>query len=98
MTALALLVALVLFWARSCARTLRIIPFPPKPGKMPSSQHQLEGECHGVTAFFLSAGLFCTHLVLCRLAPRLAQAPAAGSSGSLRRTHVREPVNAAVTG
>src|SRR5438552_9451263 len=33
----------------SCARTLRIIPFPPKPGKMPSSQHQLEGAmpwCH----------------------------------------------------
>jgi hypothetical protein len=33
----------------SCARTLRRIPFPPKPGKMPSSQHQLEGAmpwCH----------------------------------------------------
>jgi len=46
-----------------CTRPLRIIILPPKPGKMPPTQPDLEGQGHGLTSFLLPT---------CRVGTRMA--------------------------
>src|SRR5262252_5569638 len=76
---------------RSCMATLRIIPITAKPGTMPYLNPLWEGQRHGVTPFFLSAGRL--HIPLARRprAPHPAHASGDGSShahGGAQAPHI----------
>src|ERR671935_1807840 len=56
-----------------CTSSLRLIPFPRKPGTMPPGSRHRKGVCHDSTPIFLPDGRLGTPLDILHVASCLAQ-------------------------